>query len=31
VSSGVEDAPGIKNPERLKALFDAIEYQSARS
>jgi phosphoribosylanthranilate isomerase len=24
VSSGVEDAPGIKNPEKLRALFDAL-------
>lgn len=25
VSSGVEDAPGIKNPERIRALFKAIQ------
>ncbi len=24
VSSGVEDAPGIKNPERIRALFEAL-------
>ena len=24
VSSGVEDAPGIKNPEKLRALFEAL-------
>ena len=24
VSSGVEDAPGLKNPEKIRALFEAV-------
>jgi phosphoribosylanthranilate isomerase len=31
VSSGVEDAPGIKNQARLKALFEALTEQTAAS
>ena len=26
VSSGVEQSPGVKDPERLRALFDAVRH-----
>ena len=30
VSSGVEDAPGLKNPDKIRALFDALRGRSRR-
>jgi phosphoribosylanthranilate isomerase len=30
VSSGVEEAPGVKNPDRIRALFDALQTASQR-